>query len=432
MCESLRPDMKSNNSVHLPEQLLGDARLLALLFVSFRLALFMAFQPLLIDGFESGIGAGGDRLFHFRLAALSEGGMIPFRDWWSEFPPIWYAITTAVHELLGDRVNYTNWSFLLGMLMLGCELGNLTLVRAIGQEVYDKQAGMHLAWVYSVSPAPVIFMWWNFESLLTFTMLLGILLLLRNRLTASALVVGFGILVKFVPALIIGAVIRYRGWAQSAKYVTLAFAVAALVYLPLFVSNAEFTAISLRAQWEKPSSQTIWALFDGNTATGNIANVKSRLSPETADSQDDASPARISNWLRLILAAVLGLIIYVRTHRRDGRGALAFVGIAVLVFYLQAQAWSPQWVCTIIPLMLLIFPTRRGVFATVVLTLVVLAEYPLLWSRTADLDPAGVMAGDLLLPWMVLVLLRTGMLAGLAIACYKALRVKASADAASS
>ena len=424
--------MKSAKSAHISEQLLGDTRLLALLFVSIRLALFMAFQPLLIDSFESGIGVGGDRLFHFHLAALSDDGMIPFRDWWSEFPPVWNTITTAVYELLGDRVNYTNWSFLLGMLMLACELCNLMLVRAIAQEAYDKQTGIQLAWVYSVSSAPVIFMWWNFESLLTFTFLLGILLLLRKNLTASALVVGFGFLVKFVPALIIGAVIRYRGWAQSARYVALAIAVVALVYLPLFVSNGEFAAISLRAQLEKPSSQTIWALIDGNYMTGNIASVKSRLSPELAHSQGGASPARIPNWLRLMLAAVLGLIIYGRTLRRDDRGLLAFVSIAVLVFYLQAQAWSPQWVCLIIPLILLVFPTRRGVFASVVLTLVVLAEYPLLWSRAADLDPSGMMSGDLLLPWITLVLSRTGMLVGLAIACYKLLCVRVSADVASS
>lgn len=431
MCESLPPDMKTAKSVHLSEQLLGDARLLALLFVSFRLVLFMAFQPLLIESFESGIGVGGDRLFHFHLAALSEDGMLPFRDWWSEFPPIWYTITTAVYELLGDRANYTNWSFLLGILLLACELGNLTLVWAIAREAYDRSTGIQLAWLYCLSPAPVIFMWWNFESMMTFTFLLSIWLLLKRRLTVSALLVGIGFLLKFVPALIIGAVIRYRGWAQSARYGALAFAAVALVYLPLFVSNGEFAAISLRAQFGKPSSQTIWALIDGNYTTGNIASLERRASPEYAYAQGNASPARFPNWLRLMLAAVVGLIIYGRTLRRDERGVLAFVCVTVLVFYLQAQAWSPQWICLLIPLILLVFPTRRGVFATVVLTLVVLAEYPLLWSRSADLDPPGVMAGDLLLPWIVLVLLRTGMLAGLAVACYKVLRANVAADVAS-
>ena len=282
--ESLRPDMKPSESVHNSGQLFSDTRLLILLFVSFRLALFVAFQPLLVDGFESGIGVGGDRQFHFRLAALSEDGLLPFRDWWSEFPPVWHAINAAVYELLGSRVNYTNWSFLLGVLMLACELGILMLVRAIGQDVYDEQTGLQLSWIYSLSPAPAIFMWWNFESMLTFTFLLGMALLLRKRMTAAALVIGIGFLVKFVPALIIGAVIRYRDWAQSARFVALVFSVVALVYLPLFLTNGEFAAISLRAQFEKPSSQTIWALIDGNYSTGNIANVQSRLTPAYAHS----------------------------------------------------------------------------------------------------------------------------------------------------
>ena len=67
--------MKPSESVHSSGLLFSDTRLLMLLFVCFRLALFVAFQPLLVDGFESGIGVGGDRQFHFRLAALSEDGL---------------------------------------------------------------------------------------------------------------------------------------------------------------------------------------------------------------------------------------------------------------------------------------------------------------------------------------------------------------------
>ena len=265
-------------------------------------------------------------------------------------------------------------------------------------------------------------MWWNFDALMNFTILLGIYLLLKRRVAFSALVIGIGILIKFVPALLVGAVIRYSRRAQTIRFVAVAIAVAALVYIPLLWLNAESTLISLRAQFDKPSSQTIWALIDGNYTTGNIGGVTNRLDAAGYAIPGDRQPARVSGWLRLALALAAGALVYRRARRRDCRGFLAFAFITVLIFYLQAQAWSPQWISLILPLTLLVFPSRRGVIVTVVLSLVVLAEYPLLWRRTGDLDPAGVMGGALFGPWVILVLLRTGLLAALAVACYRCLR----------
>ena len=98
--------------------LLGDLRLLVILFISFRLMLVMVYQPLVIDDVERGLSAQGDRLYHFELAALTDDGDWPFVDWWSEFPPVWYWLTTAVYQLQGENVNYGAWTMTLGLLML--------------------------------------------------------------------------------------------------------------------------------------------------------------------------------------------------------------------------------------------------------------------------------------------------------------------------
>ena len=409
-------------------QLLGDIRVLLLLFISFRLVMLLALQPVLSEAGESGIGVGGDRLYHFRLAALAEDDKLPFRDWWSEFPPIWHVTTTAIYLILGDGVNYTNFSFLLGMMMLAAETGNLLLVRAIGKDVYNAATGANLAWVYAVSVAPAIFMWWNFDGLMTFCFLLGIYLLLERRRMLSALVIGIGILLKFVPALIFGAVIRFHRSGQSLRYIAAASATVALAYLPLLALDGELATVSLRAQFEKPSYQSIWALLDGNYATGNFGTAESRLLPYAVETGANDNPPVVPNGLRLSVALILGTSMFLRTRRRDKRGMLAFVGITLVIFYLQSQAWSPQWLCMIIPLTLLVFPTRRGVLLTVVLTCLAVAEYPLLWSRTGDLDPPGIMGGDLFLPWVILVLLRTAVLASLALAFCRLLHQDIRAD----
>ncbi len=401
---------------------LGSIRALVMLYLSFRLLMLLAYQPVLTEHGEVGIGAGGDRLFHFRLAALADEGKLPFRDWWSEFPPIWPAISTSVYLLLGEKVNYSNWSFVLGMLMLAFETGNLLLVRGIGCLLYGESTGANLAWVYAISIAPAIFMWWNFDSMMNFFFLIGIYYLIKGRDSQAALATAVGILVKFVPALVFGAVIRYRRPVTIIRFGTLSAILVMLAYLPPFVINQELTFISLRAQAEKPSSQTIWALLDGNYSTGNFGTVEDRLKQPDKVDNGDRNAARISNGLRLAIAAGLGILIFLTTKRYDDRGLVAFVGISILIFYLQAQAWSPQWVTLIIPLTLLAFPSVRGVLATVTLSLLAFAEYPTLWSRIGDLDPPGQMGGEWFLPWALIVLLRTGLLAGLALAFYKVLR----------
>lgn len=401
---------------------LGSMRVLLMLFLSFRLLMLVAYEPVLTQQGEVGIGAGGDRLFHFRLAALADEGLLPFRDWWSEFPPIWPAIATGVYLLLGDAVNYSNWSFILGLLMLAFETGNLLLVRAIGRRLYGESSGTQLAWLYAISIAPAIFMWWNFDSMMNFFFLLGMLYVLKGRDSRAAMAIAVGALVKFVPALIFGALIRYRRPTSAIRVATLSAILITLVYLPMFATNPELTIASLRAQAEKPSSQTIWALLDGNYSTGNLGAVADRLEQPRQVDNGGGNAARIPSGLRLAIAVGLGILVFFTTKRYDDRGLVAFVGITLLIFYLQAQAWSPQWVTLIIPVTLLAFPSARGVLATIVLSALAFAEYPLLWSRTGDLAPPGQMGGEWLLPWALIVLLRAGLLAGLALAFFKVLR----------
>ena len=116
-------------------QLLGDLRILVILFISFRLMLMMIYQPMLIDNVERGLGAQGDRLYHWQLASLTEDGQYPFSDWWSEFPPVWYFMTTTVYQLQGEGVNYSGWSMAMGMIVLLFDVGNLLLMRAIGTQL---------------------------------------------------------------------------------------------------------------------------------------------------------------------------------------------------------------------------------------------------------------------------------------------------------
>ncbi|MCL4250427.1 MAG: DUF2029 domain-containing protein [Anaerolineae bacterium] len=402
--------------------LLGDFRLLLILFVAFRLMLLMTYQPLLIDGVERGVSAGGDFGTYFNLASLSGQGWLPFRDWWSEFPPIPSYLITVVYQLSGSPPSYASFAALLGLLMLIADAGNLALIRRIGTRLHGAQTGMTLAWIYAIMLAPTVFIWWNFEPLVAFCLLMALAWLVEEREIRSAVTAAVGALVKFTPALLIGAVWRFRKPNAALRYMVIVVAIFALVYGLLLAQNAEMTIPSLTAQFGKASYGTVWALIDGNYRTGNFGPIQDRFDPAKA-SELLGNPAVISGWLRLVVAAGIGALIYARTRRYDARGLMAFLTITLLIFFLQAQGWSTQWQAQIIPLLLLALPSRNTVLGLVLLSTAAFAEYPFLFIRTGE--TGGELTGALQMPFAILVVARTLILVSFCVALYQKLRQEA-------
>ncbi|MDQ7035532.1 MAG: hypothetical protein Q9P01_12055 [Anaerolineae bacterium] len=409
--------MKSNEL----GRLLGDFQLLLILFIAFRVILLIGYEPFLLEGNERGVGVGGDRQYHYALASLADEGQYPFRDWWSEFPPVWFLTTTGVYTLLGENVNFNSWSMVLGAIMILSEVGVLIMIRKIGTRLHSEVTGTALAWIYALMAAPAVFMWWNFDSLVTFFFLLGIWLLLIQKDMRSATMIALGALTKFVPFLIFGAALRFLKPQRTIRYISVAVGLFVLAYLPLFAINSDLTLVSLTAQFGKPSYQTVWAIIDGNHTTGNFGEIETHfLADGVNETTGDSNPSRVPSILRFGLAAAVGLFVFLRTRRMDEIGMVAFIGITLLIFYLQSQGWSPQWLTQILPLLLLVYPTRNAVLVAVMLSILAFVEYPLILIRSADipLEPGSL----IYLPWVLVVVLRTSLLLGICVAFYRKLR----------
>jgi hypothetical protein len=409
---------KTSSSLSLPG-LLGDFRLLLILFVAFRIMLLMVYQPLLLQDVERGITTGGDFQTYFQIASLSKTVGLPLRDWWSEFPPLWSYLSVVVYQLQGANASYGGFAMLLSIIFLAADTGNLILIRKIAAHLYKPETGSALAWVYALLLAPLVFTFWTFEALVVFTLLLGVWWLLKRQDMRSALAITVGTLIKFTPALALGAVWRMRDIRRAVRYTLVWIGLVFLVYIPFFAQNAAMTLPSLTAQFSKASYESIWALIDGNYRTGNFGPLTERLDPANASNMQ-GNPPRIPGWMRLGIAGAVGLFVFARTRRFDDKGLVAFVGITLLIFFLQAQGWSPQWVTQIIPFVLLCFPTRNGVIIVILLSLATFAEYPFLFIRTGD--TGGEITGALVMPYTILILARTGILVGLSVAFFGILR----------
>jgi hypothetical protein len=192
----------------------------------------------------------------------------------------------------------------------------------------------------------------------------------------------------------------------------------ALVLGGLVAWGGRMAVASLLAQFNKASYQSVWALADGNMRTGSFTGPETRLDPDNAFKPYGNEPV-IPAWLRTIPFAALGLFIFTRRLRRDDQGVVAFFTLTLTLFFLWAQGWSPQWVLTLTPLILLNFPNKDGVLLCLVLGLISFVEYPVLFMRTGN--TAGEVTGALVVPYVALVLARTAILAGLVMALYRRL-----------
>lgn len=396
--------------------LLADFQLLLILFVSLRVLLLLIYQPFVLQGVERGIAAGGDFQTYFQIASLSDSVGLPLRDWWSEFPPLWSYFSVAIYKV---QPNYTGFAMLLAVVFLVFDVGNLILIRKIAAQLYGVDTGHALAWIYAVLLAPVVFVFWTFEVVVTFFMLLSIWWLLQNHDRRAAVSMALGALVKFTPVVLLGAVWRYRAARHAIIPTVISACLIAAVYAFFLAQNAAMTMPSITAQFSKASYQTVWALLDGNFRTGNFGPLEDRLDPARAG-VTQGNPAVIPGWLRLTAAVAIGVAVFLRTRRFDAKGLVAFAALSLLVFFLQAQGWSPQWLMQIIPLILLCFPSRDGVLIVVLLSVVTFVEYPFLFIRTGD--TGGAIAGSLLVPFAGLVIARTVILTGVCVGLYRILR----------
>jgi hypothetical protein len=403
-------DNRSPAPEFLGRSLLRDFRLLLMVFVLARLTLAIVYQPYIIEGVERGLSAQGDLSYHYAVAALSQDGLYPYADFWYEYPPVFPALSVGLYKLLSfsGPAGYTAYATALGMLLIAFDAGNLVLIRRIARRLYGDARALEIAWIYALLPMPLILNWWTFDGMIAFFMLLGLALLLEGRAAASGVAVAAGILVKFMPVMMLPAVWRFRSRREAIVHTAVVLGAAAIVLGAVVVGFDDWGLDSLTVQFTKSSYQTVWALIDGNLHTGIFTG--DHFAPPASAARDN--PAKVPAWLRLAVFGGVGLYVFTRRLRTDGRGMVAFVGITCMLFLLWSQAWSPQWLMWVVPLILLCFPTRDGVLLLMLLGLLVFVEYPQLFLHTAETQ--GSIAGVQKQAYYLIVFARTAIWAMLA------------------
>jgi hypothetical protein len=222
--------------------------------------------------------------------------------------------------------------------------------------------------------------WWYFDSLIVFITLFSVSLVFNQKRVSSIILVTTGVLTKIFPIIVLIPVwFSFKRKQVLQGIGSIVFLTAAIIGV-LWLISPEFTSASINSQLSKGSSETIWALLDGNFGTGNFGPLKERLDPSLAYISR-GNKAIVPPIIPFLVAALIGLTVFNKMKNKTERGQIALMGFAWCLITLAFPGWSPQWVLLIIPICLLSLPMRISIVISLLLVVTNLAEWPMLISR---------------------------------------------------
>jgi hypothetical protein len=321
-----------------------------------------------------GLRSYGDYWNYFYIAGLGT----PFIDLWVEFPPLFPFLARLLYLLVGGSQNA--FEYLLAMIFSFVQAGNLYLFQVIARKQYSIEETKQRTLTYLFIIINLFYGWAYFDSLVVFTLLLGVYWILEKKDIKAGIALGIGGLIKWFPMIALAASWKWRGRKGALQTIGIAFILVVLVWGILFSSSPELTRASLVSQGIKGSWETIWAIIDENLGTGNFDREINRLDPGTAYFST-SNEAKLSPWISLIAFAFVGFGVFLRSRLNDESKMISFTGFSIVVFILWSPGYSPQWVLLLLPFILLSFDIWRGTLMGLVLVLINILEWPIFLSR---------------------------------------------------
>ncbi len=308
----------------------------------------------------------------------------PFFNYWIEYPPVFPFLSAFLNRLAGGQEHV--FYYLLDFLLIAADSGSIYLFTRMVSRLFSPEDALVRAGVYLLVLVSLPYVWWYFDPLVVFFLLLGLNLILEQRVWGAGAAVAIGIALKFFPALAMLAAWRRYSWKRLVGLAAISLAPVILLYAVFWLASPNLTAASLRSQAGKGSWETVWALLDGNIRTGSFGPAEERLDPAKAGVLQ-GNPAVVPPLINLVVFGGVGLWALSRFQPvknaplDSGRQSLALVGFAWGLFVLWSPGWSPQWILYLLPLALLTLPGRQVYLLAAALILVNLLEWPVMLSR---------------------------------------------------
>lgn len=398
------PDPEPEIVIPDPVSSLSDFWLLLALFTSFRLLTLFLFRP---GGF---IRDWSDFDTFLGVVALSDFSLYPFLDFWLEWPPLVPWLGVAAYQL---SLLLPPWSddprlwfiLILGTVFVLFEVGNFVLIYRLANKLFQSSATVtRVLWFYVGLFPPVYAMLGFFDGVALFFILLALDLMLSDRRMGSAVAIGVGFMVKIVPMLMLPVALRrlwyqYRHDNREARIemgiygvvlgLTVMAILAPFIILPaLDDDGTQWWTISFQSMLGRSSWETVWAVGEGYYGFGKVEGERLDSDVSLSDFAIDSELPEKAQEFReqlffvirfLATLAVIGGYAYLFTrpiNYKQPRNLIAFGGITVVLFLLYSKGYSPQFLVYLLPFIVLLMPTGRGLVYALILTGLNILEQP--------------------------------------------------------
>ena len=368
---------ESESMVERKENPSRDFLLLLTLFVAFRLGSVLFFRP---GGY---VRDYSDLIFYQSRASWQDFGFLPYRDYWSEYPPLFAWLTVAIDRiarLIPAWDDQRLWfAALFGLVTVAAETLTLVALYRLARRIHGDGA-LRVAWLYALLFLPVYLLGGWYDALPVATVIGALALLLSGIAAApllAGLLIGLGGALKLVPlALLVVVPLALARWRDRWIAWGSALAVCFGVYLIAYLTGPTMTVTSLRSLAYR-SGSTLYAWAAGFHWIAAVIG-------DVFDSAADMSlyQPRLPQGVVLVIFAVIGLALWIAAWRRErppqsARSVVGFAALTYALLVLYYPAWNPQYALYLLPFLILIWPGLRGVFYALALTFLCLAEHPI-------------------------------------------------------
>ncbi len=339
--------------------------------------------------------------YHFSLASFSSQGKYPFLHYWMEYPPIYPWLSVAFYnlsewEFLPNSSHFQRYSFIVSFFNVLWDTGVLLLIYGLGRTLYSQNKAEQIAIFYSLLFFPLFVIFSFFDSLPLFFILLSLYLIVKKQEMWASVTIALGIAIKLIPILLVPLLLRSkrkRILSSLLLVVTLL-----IIFVPFLCYNATWIKTFARVTQQRPGWETVWALLDGQYSYGYVGPVKktpldpvptqenyiqSRFSSKI-DKFPQGSPF-FSQWYLFI--GIIFFLVWANVYRKLPEEispglAITFSAFSMIIFFLYAKGWSPQFIIYVLPFVLLVTPTRF--FLPLLLSIINFVEMPLWVFFLAD------------------------------------------------
>ncbi len=394
-----------NSANHMSKKFRGTALsksfpIVLTLFLISRLIALVVRVPLLVGSTKY-----YDYLHFLSLARLSDLGLYPYIHYWLEYPPVFPWLSVLIYRAVlavaagSPLLVEALYQWLTASMRLAGEIASFMLIYFISRHLWGQAKAIRSAWLYLLLFVPYYL--WNgaFDPLPTLLFLASLAFLITGREKLSSIAAAVGFMTKIFPVLIVPlAACSIRKMQRKMIYIILFAFIAALIAIPFIIMNSDMFLASFKNMFGRREWETVWALWEGNYNSGEVAAVSART--ELHASAQNAGSGIFGSIPPLLFALISGAFYYFFWGTRTSRQILAAGGFSIHILLIFSPGYSPQFLTWIAPLIAIVFPNRKGAVYLGFLGIANLLEYPV-YFHFHFLQPI----------WLVIpVLMRTTML----------------------